>query len=185
MKTKIMMMIFILISVYLFSVSEETLTVSTTVPEDYGVEFPGQYLHMDRLYFAIMTSDGYSYLSEHAPLFINYNSSMGKYCINLLYYGNQSTSYDVVIEVDPGLGWVRNDDVDELNVPIVIELAKSDGPQDIRVDDSGERQVALSVPPAGPRRGEKVLDINLSWDGYGQLSPGVYEADLKITMTTI
>ena len=50
------------------SVVEEKLEVTTSVPEDFGIVFPSDALHIDRLYFAFKSSDGYSYLTENMPL---------------------------------------------------------------------------------------------------------------------
>ena len=165
------------------SVVEEKLEVTTSVPEDFGIVFPSDALHIDRLYFAFKSSDGYSYLTENMPLIINSMEANSLHLV-MLYYGNQAETYNVRMEFDVGQGWVSNEIAGSV-VPITIDLDKSDGPQDVMVENVDYGVVNLSVPPAGPRRGESVLDVDLGWDGYYDLEPGMYETDLNIRMTTI
>lgn len=172
-----------IIAMSAFALSEESLEISTIVPEDYGIEFPEDAMHIDRLYFAFETSDGYSYLSKSAPLVIN-SMDTNSFRLVMLYYGNQSHDYNVGLQFEAGQGWLPQD-IGNDNVPIIIELNRSNGPQDIEVENVDYGKVNLYIPPVGPRRGDKALDVDLMWDGYHTLMPGIYEADINITMTTL
>ena len=161
--------------------TSKELTVTAVIPEDSGVEFPENVIHMDRMYFSF---DG----TKEALLSTNQldagtlNIGMNEYRISLLYYGNQTKDYAFSLEVDTGEGWR---DGNGNSIPIAARVVDASVSDDISVTESDTGSANVLIPPNGPRRGENAADIVLEWSGSPNSEPGTYTVDLDIYMYAI
>ena len=161
--------------------SENSLLVSAMIPEDSGVEFPSNVIHIDRMYFSIDGTEE-SLLTNEQLDAGTINIGMNEFRISLLYYGNQAKDYKVVLKADAGDGWSdRNGNI----IPIVTYIEDSNVTDDISVTESDIGSADVVVPAAGPRRGEASADIVLEWSGDSDLEPGIYTVGLDIYMYSV
>lgn len=162
----------------------ESLVVNAEVPEDYGIVFPQDALHMDRIYFSLQTDRADDYLISEKTLIDLGDMEIGlnESSLTLIYYGNQIDNYTFTIEADAGIGWY---DEKGNNMPIEIKMEDPDTEDDIYVTEISNAAVSVTVPPAGPRRGDPVADVALSWELGLDLEPGVYSALLTLRMNTL
>lgn len=181
-KPLILISIFLLTAV-LFAIepAKNELVVTAMVPEDSGVEFPENVIHMDRLYFSF---DGTreSLLSSDKLDAGTIEIGINEYRLSLLYYGNQMEDYKFALEVDAGSGWV---DGKGNTIPIFARITDSTVTDDITVTESDTGSVSVLIPAKGPRRGENTADIILEWSGSPNLEPGTYTVDLDVYMYAI
>ncbi len=162
----------------------ESLVVNAEVPEDYGIVFPQDALHMDRIYFSLQTDRADDYLISEKTLIDLGDMEIGlnEFSLTLIYYGNQIDNYTFTIEADAGIGWY---DENGNTLPIEIKLTDSETDDDIYVAEISNSLVTVFVPSAGPRRGEPVADVFLSWNPGLDPEPGEYSALLTLRMNTL
>ena len=167
-------------------IKTESLVVNAEVPEDYGIVFPPEALHMDRIYFTLQpdAENVSDYLMSEETLIDLGNMDIGlnEFRISLVYYGNQINPYAFTIDADAGIGWY---DEKGNNMTIEIKMEDPDTEDDIYVTEISNAAVSVTVPPAGPRRGDPVADVALSWELGLDLEPGVYSALLTLRMNTL
>ena len=162
----------------------DTLVVNAVVPEDYGIVFPQDALHMDRLYFAVRIDDTDDYLVRTEVLDAGILSpDDNELRISLLYYGNQIGDYSFVLEAEAETDWM---DDDGNTLPLQVSLDENtDAEDDIDTVSIADSELAVSVPPVGPRRGDPVADIVLTWNESWDAVPGGYSAQLSLRMKSL
>ena len=175
MKKIVQILIVTFISIQLFaSLNEKStvLNVNATVAEDHGIIFPENVYHMDHIYFEIDST-----LVSNKGITIDYER--GSMDMSLLYYGNQSTEQNFVFSLPLEMWWLNG------NKEVVkIDAAFSDASyeDDITVAMNGVRSVVVTIPPTGPRRGEKILNINFSWSLSPDLKPATLTFPLDLQL---
>lgn len=169
-----------------FSVSaipETEIAIATDIPEDYGIEFP-RALHLDHLFFS----------TEDAPTERRFVRSMtidagetdrdgGNYELNLLYYGNLSRPYDIVLSAESVGGFRLKDAQSVGNIPLDVRFERPDTLSDeIEVDINDDGSAHLTIYNPGPIRGTEVLNMIFTWNAVSNVIPGEYIADVVIRM---
>ena len=179
----LLVLIFVFSSLsYVYAVSspmEEKLIVNAMIPEDFGIDFPPDALHIDRLYF--------SYTREEDSLMYKNTIDLGvmelgrnEFRISLLYYGNQIIDKSFELSVDAGLGLVN----EEGNIlPVICRIEDASISDDISVVNTLDGEAQINIPATGARRGENVADIVLEWPDNPDLKPGLYEAYINLSMS--
>lgn len=167
---------------YVYAVSspmEEKLIVNTMIPEDFGIDFPPDALHIDRLYF--------SYTREEDSLMYKNTIDLGvmelgrnEFRISLLYYGNQIIDKSFELSVDAGRGLINEEGN---NLPIICRIEDATISDDISVVNTLDGEAQINIPATGARRGENVADIVLEWPDNPDLKPGLYEAYINLSMS--
>ena len=175
---------FILISLLgLFAVGNamamtETLQFNATIPEDHGIVYPSNALRMDHLLFRIndvlVEKDG---IAE-----VTFDWIHNFITVDIVYYGNLSTDYDVILVADSNSGWISKDDPADY-IPISVYFNEYQGENGIKssIGDSPE-SIDIYVPASGPRRGQKVAEMIVYWEPGLALQPGYYDMDLNLSL---
>ena len=183
-KTIIMLMI---INIFIISLlpaavgKEDKLMVSAVVPEDYGVEFPLNALHIDRMYFSLTDNEDSLIPSDQLSAG-TMHIGMNEFRITLLYYGNQSEDYSFILETDAGDGW--RDSYGNI-IPISVCVVDNSEADDIKVTEMDMGSAEVTVPANGPRRGEAAADIVFEWSGEPDPEPGIYTVDVNLCMYAV
>ena len=170
-----------LLALFAVEPSTNSLLVKAEIPEDFGIEFPENVIHMDRMYFSL-TGEADSLLSSEYLDAGTIQLGMNEYRIMLLYYGNQSENYNFTLRADAGDGWV---DAFGNIIPITVRLEDATVTDDITVAESDIGSVDVSIPAKGPRWGEHAVDIVLEWSGSPNPEPGTYTVELDLYMYAI
>ena len=180
---RILLLLILSLFYQLFAIeaSESRIIVSAEIPEDSGIVFPENVVHLDRLYFSF-GHDTTSLLSTYQLEAGVMEPGLNEFRFSLLYYGNQSEDYRIKLETDAGEGWVNGNGK---TIPIVSRVEDSTDTDDISVNESNIGSAAVTVPARGPRSGEAVADIVLEWSGNADPEPGTYTVDLDIRMYAI
>lgn len=167
-------MLFILLPIYSISDSNDTsvLKVNAVVPEDYGISFPRDSYHMDRIYLEVDSS-----LVSSSGLTATFED--GSLDMTLLYYGNQSDDYSFTFSFPDEIWWLSNSTA---LVPIDVKIEDAILDDDITVVSTGNRSVFVTIPATGPRRGEQVVKVTFSWTLSPDLSPAILELPLDMHM---
>ena len=184
---KFLMLIFMMMASFSVSAIPETeIVIATDIPEDYGIEFP-RALHLDHLYFS----------TEEAPTERRFVRSMtidagetdrdgGNYELNLLYYGNLSRPYDIVLSAESVGGFRLKDSQIVENIPLDVRFERPETLSDeIEVDINDDGSAHLSVNAIGPVRGVEVLDMVCTWIPASDTVPGEYIADIVVRMEAL
>lgn len=167
---------------------EKSLNFSASVPEDFGVYIPSNSVRLDRLVFAFDNElHDFDYLVEHSDLYIgditDYPNGIE---LAVLYYGNLSYTYDVVISTDTGRGLVSIDGIDKGSFPLYVTISEpSNALNSVEVTKLDENNTHLRIEPSGLVQGEKILDLDIRWDESLIDFPGTYRADLSFELMTI
>lgn len=183
MRTRMLLAIFLLMFNSLYA---ENVDVTVMVPEDYGIDFPSA-LHIDRLYFAMENEQGDLELLTESDIDVGIvYSSFGTVNLSLLYYGNLSQPYSVQLAVNAGDGFRLEDNElgvflipisPVLSLPHLTNLSASDV-----ILSAEENKADLIINPVGPIQGDRVVDIALNWNGGRDLLPGLYTAEVSMTL---
>ena len=163
--------------------TKQELILETVVPENYGIHVPDEALSLDQFLFEFSTDNGTSELLTDSRFSIGSFEDMNMQSFTLIYYGNLSSEYNVVIRADSLNGFI-NQDSDGYSIPVSVSYSEpEDKPEDIRITDDEEYGVcSVIIPPAGPRRGVDVVNLEISWDEQRDLRPGTYEMALNIEL---
>ena len=106
--------------------------------------------------------------------------------LSLLYYGNLSQPYSVQLAVNAGDGFRLEDNElgvflipisPVLSLPHLTNLSASDV-----ILSAEENKADLIINPVGPIQGDRVVDIALNWNGGRDLIPGLYTAEVSMTL---
>ena len=159
---------------------EESLMVNAVIPEDYGIEFPEAF-HMDRLYFSYTQEADALISSDHMDAGLM-QVGENEFRISLLYYGNQSKDYTFILEADADEGW--RDDMGNV-IPLDMKVVDATDTDDISVTERDRGSAEITIPAAGPRRGDAAVDIILEWLGSPDPEPGTYTADVNLRMYSV
>ena len=183
----ILILLFLCLS--LLNAVEEKLSFIAEVPDDFGVSIPADSIRLDRLVFALdLESEDFNYLVSNKDLYIGDISEYPEgITLNLLYYGNLSYPYDVVISTDSGRGLAAIlEDNAAVNIPLFVKIEESSELNEgVVVSQIDENNTRLTIDPTGLRQGDNVLDVNINWDATAALRPGRYHADLSFELTSI
>ena len=177
-------LIFILLifSVFILQAVEyRTIEMEANIPEDFGMIFPDA-IWLDRFAFEITSKGGDRELLRVLPLSMgSIEEESGSFEFTLLYYGNQSVPYNVIISLG---NTVLSGSVS--NIPLYGEIRRSPETSfDIEVNDVGPGRALIHIPPAGARNGVPVADVILSWKGLRDADPGRYSAELEIGLIVL
>ena len=162
------------------------LTLRTDVPENYGIVFP-EGLRIDSLVMSLkgrqeetmkLLDDG----SYHIGSFADYPDGLD---LELLYYGNFSSPYDVFLSVSASEDGWEGLTASE-TIPVTVAFNAPDAvPEGVDLDFHDESTVRLTVDRIGPQRGLEVLDMKILWNDSLSIVPGAYATDLNIELTAI
>lgn len=171
-----------ILSQTLFAESQN-LNFVLSIEEDYGIVIPDDVLRLDRFVFEYVDNSGASHLLRESTfdvgsLLIDENETV----ITLLYYGNLSSDYEVVISGDMGEGWNIGDAILPVNISF---LEAEDKPQDIVVRETRYGEASILVPATASRSSVPVVDLVLSWSGEEGLLPGSYNANFTLELSAI
>lgn len=156
----------------------ESIQFNATIPEDHGIIFPDDALRMDHLFFRI----GDVLVDKEGNVDVVFDWIHNYLVVDVIYYGNLSTDYEVTLAADSNSGWISKEDPFDY-VPIDVYFNEYHGDDGIEssVEDS-HTSVDVSVPVAGPRRGQKVAEMIIAWDSGLELKPGYYDMDLNLSL---
>ena len=174
--------IFSLVS--LWAVGNESMTLNAIVPEDFGVEFPPEAVRLDRFVFEIDSENEQHQLLDSWMFPIGIvEDNFGYREITLLYYGNSSKAYDVILSFNMGDMTLNGEPFGD-SIPFWMEFERSeDADDDIQVfEDQDSDSVRVYIPSAGERLAVPVVDIRFYWDISGSVLPGEYAAELSIEL---
>ena len=166
------------------SANNKDMQLNIVVPEDFGVEFPANAVRLDRFVFEISVTEGQKQLLDSWVFPIGVvEDNFGYREITLLYYGNPSKAYDVVLNFDISEMTLNGEPLGD-SIPFWMEFERSeDADDDISViEDSESNSVSVHIPSAGIRLGVPVVDIRFYWDISGSVLPGDYAAELNIEL---
>ena len=189
MKKVCSLLILLFLCLSLLNAVDERLSFVADVPDDFGVNIPSDSVRLDRLVFALDSEfSDLNYLASNNDLYIG---DVTKYpegiTLNLLYYGNLSYPYDVVISTNSGRGLSAILEGDATaSIPLFVKIEESEELSDgVAVSEIDENNTRLTIDPTGLRQGDNVLDVNINWDASATLLPGRYHADLSFELTSI
>lgn len=153
----------------------EQLEIRATVREDHGVIFPPDAFHLDRFFFEtggeLIHKDG-----------VQIDFTQEQMEIILIYYGNESEDADVVLAFPEAMWWQRSGEP-LMAVHSRIEDYRVD--DDIDVTSDGYSSIRIHIPSTGPRRGERVARILLSWVQDLELQPGLITLEPVVTLEDV
>ena len=182
-KSLILILLVLIPSCFMFA-DTETIQLGLELADDYGIIFPNEAMRLDHLVVAIGDrSTGYTTVTKSMAENIQI-SERNSITFTLLYYGNLTNDYDVRLSSSPELHWMGENNGETVSLPIDVEISKSpdcfDTAEVTKIDDS---VVDIFIEATGPVRGEPVADITLSWESPLTLMPGIYAADLSLTLS--
>ena len=157
------------------------------LPDDYGINFPARALRLDHFFVAVSTgADEYSLVADSGFNAVAEWNSRGELRFTLLYYGNLSEDYIVRISADPVLDFVGFFDGEPAVIPSQVSIEANaetaDEVEVIRIDDS---VVDVFISANGARRGEPVADVVINWETREDTHPGIYSAELVLSLSAI
>ena len=182
---KILALIFISLLVFsLFAEDHRHLSLSATVPEDFGIAFPPGVIKLDRFVFEFgFEADETRLLDEWMLPIGEIEAATGSRNLSLLYYGNSSSVYDVTLNFSISDMTLKDSD-NGISIPLGMEFSTNP-----YVDDDIEvyaeqdvDSIRVIIPPAGERIGVPVVDMRFYWDISDGIMPGDYEAELRIEL---
>lgn len=190
----ILVIVVLLFGGTLFAEEVSYVNFSADIPEDFGVNFPDHAKRLDRLVFAVdvdidtesaESGSGVSYIHEDGLIDIGDITVNDGVSFSLLYYGNLSQPYDVVVSIDKGAGFVSMEDGIS-RLPMEVFMSAPETPSDyVKVRRIDDENIQLTVEPAGIMQGLRVLDIDVGWQEGFEALPGRYMADLEFELMTI
>ena len=169
-----------------FSVEEdEALVFTVAVPEDYGVSVPEDAVMIDKMAVSVGRTNGTDELLTETSFHLGsvseaQNTSMD---FTMLYYGNLAEPYDVYLEVDPGIGWYMYRDGELYSFPIDVSFLEPDATGtgiESEIQEDIEGRVPIYIEATGPQSGLPVVKVHMAWEGYRNLIPGMYQADIDL-----
>ena len=186
---KIVSTLFLFISITsLFAAerNEQELILETVVPENYGIHVPDEAITLDQFVFEFSTDNGTAELLTDSRFSIGSFEDARMQSFTLLYYGNLVNDYNVrlIVRDNGGFSLVGDNRGLSASIPVNISFSETeDTPEDIEIVDDEENGVcSVIIPPAGPRRGVDVVNLNISWEEARDLFPGAYELTLSIEL---
>ena len=188
MKHKILIVIFIFVFLFpgtALDNKDEKLTFAARVPEDYGVYKPSEALSIDKFVLELMR--GNTLITDENVFLGSISEFRNGVGFSMLYYGNLGYDYDVKISVDATSGFVMHKDDEIYTIPVEVSYQE---PKELHEgitvsSDPINNSMGVHVAPVGPLHGERVLDVFLEWDGSRDLVPGIYQADVDITIEAV
>ena len=184
MKKTVLFFMIILISINVFaSEAPAKLTLTTSVPKDYGIVFPSGF-RIDNLVFSLKgeNADNFEILEDGSYYVGSISDYPDGLRFRLLYYGNSAVPYDVLLHVDALSGW-KQEITDENEIPIYIYFEEpASVPDGVTVNFVDDTNVHLIIDRIGPQRGLEVLDLVVGWDESLTAMDGEYSADLNFTL---
>ena len=165
-------------------ISTQELILEAMVPENYGIHVPDDALKLDQFLFEFSTEVGTSELLTDSHFSVGSFEDVNMQTFTLIYYGNLSNEYNVEIRAGSSKGFVNQDLDNVVSIPVQIKYSEpEDKPADIEITDDEEYGVcSIVIPPAGPRRGVDVVNLDILWDSQRDLYPGSYEMTLNIEL---
>lgn len=165
-------------------INSQELILETIVPENYGIYVPDEAISLDQFLFEFSTEAGTSELLTDSHFSIGSFEDVSMQSFTLLYYGNLSSDYNVIVKAGTRNGFVNNNAGDAISIPVDINYSEPENkPEDIKIIDDEEYGIcSILIPPAGPRRGVEVVDLNISWGSQRDVIPGNYELALNIEL---
>ena len=166
---RICILLFLIISVlnlHATDINSQELILETIVPENYGIHIPDEALSLDQFLFEFSTEAGANELLTDSRFSIENFEDVLMQSFTLIYYGNLSSDYNVRVKAGSENGFVNSNGINTASIPVSISYSEpEDKPEDIRITDDEEYGIcSIVIPPAGPRRGVDVVDLNVSWD---------------------
>lgn len=182
---KLFLLLFLLLLLTTLAATDmntQELILETTVPENYGIHVPDDALKLDQFLFEFNTKEGISELLTDSRFSVGSFDELDMQSFTLIYYGNLSNSYSVLVRVD-STGFEKNGQAPS-TIPVNISFSEpEDKPEDITiVDDEEYGTCSIVIPPSGPRRGVEVVNLNIGWDSQRDILPGRYEMTLNIEL---
>lgn len=167
----------------LFAEERKSIDIEAIVPDDYGIVIP-EAIAIDRLVFEIELESGEEELLTENELFLGeLNSGLESSSFNLLYYGNLSFPYDVVLRAT-STGLYSPDSSG--HIPVEIEVLRaSDCNPEIETTSLTDDEMHLIVPPMGLMEAESVLTVSLSWDSPRDIPLGRYVGTVDVELRSI
>ena len=186
MKRVFVLLILIVSALNLYStdINSQELILETVVPENYGIHVPDEALSLDQFLFEFSTEVGTNELLTDSHFSIGNFDDVSMLSFTLIYYGNLSRDYNVIVKANSQNGFVNTNGDSDVSIPVTISYSEpEEKPDDIKITDDEEYGIcSIVIPPAGPRRGVEVVDLNISWDSQRDLLPGNYELALNIEL---
>lgn len=172
------------VSLHSIDINSQELILETVVPENYGIHVPDEAISLDQFLFEFSTEVGTSELLTDSHFSVGSFEDVNMQTFTLIYYGNLSNEYNVEIRAGSSKGFVNQDLDNVVSIPVQIKYSEpEDKPADIEITDDEEYGVcSIVIPPAGPRRGVDVVNLDISWDSQRDLYPGSYEMTLNIEL---
>lgn len=162
------------------------VTVKTRVPEDFGIDFPKNVLHMDHLYFAFINENDVEFIPNGLVDFGVMEKGDNSVRLSLLYYGNNGDPYVVRLTIEEGLGWTIASPEGDVYIPVSVEISQIENGKDgISVLQLYPASAVITVPATGPRRGDKACEIVFAWENADDVFPGEIESEININMEII
>ena len=174
------LLILLVLALPLCAKQYESINVEAFVPDDYSIVIP-EAVSIDRLVFEIELESGEDELMVEPEFSLGELSvGSGSTSFSLLYYGNLSSPYDVVINAtSDGL-------INEGNgarIPIEIEIIRDDDClSEIETTSLTADEMHLVVPPMGAIEGEPVVKFIVTWDSPEDLPLGHYEGTMDLEL---
>ena len=181
MKKILILILSALLSFSLFAEQTESINIEAVIAEDYGIVIPKEAIAIDRLIFEIELESGENCLLEKSELALGELSvGHGESSFTLLYYGNLSSDYDVVLtSTSSGLYAIQGEGF----IPIEIEILRDkDCMSVIETTSYSPNEVRLVVPAIGALEGEPVVKFLIKWDSPRDLPIGRYEGCVDIEL---
>lgn len=178
----IVILIMMLASFSASAIPETELVLTTEIPEDYGIEFP-EAIHLDHLYFSVQTTPTVrDFIRTDTIDTGSITSSDGYYRLKLLYYGNLSRPYNVMLSAESDGGF-RSSDHTADSIPLDIRFERPGIMDDaFSVDINDDGSAHLHINTDGPVRGVEALDMIFTWTPASDTVPGEYVADIVVRM---
>lgn len=164
-----------------FAYEPEILNFTAVIPEDYGVVFPEEAVHLDKLYLGVSSGYGEGLIKDPYITLVAPGGTTCEYAIDFLYYGNNGESYDVSLEASsPGL--ISAEDSSYESIPVAIRFVDMNGDDGIVSKEKPNEIVEITVPPAGARKGDLVTTMVLSWELPLDILPGEYYSEINLEL---
>ena len=185
-KSRVLFLFFVFVSAVSFTLHAETLSISTVIPDDFGIQFPADALMLDRFAFELWTADGNNGLVYSDRIDIDdYVEQDGSLSLVALYYGNLSYVYKVQLVAKCFSGWRNSVSQQDTSIPIKVDIIPIVESDDVVFCSCMDDAAFIEVLPAGPQRGIPVAEIELSWNDARDVVPGNYYANLCLEVVAM
>ena len=138
MKRVFVLLILIVSALNLYStdINSQELILETVVPENYGIHVPDEALSLDQFLFEFSTEVGTNELLTDSHFSIGNFDDVSMLSFTLIYYGNLSRDYNVIVKANSQNGFVNTNGDSDVSIPVTISYSEpEEKPDDIKITD--------------------------------------------------